>query len=244
MDKAAESCYTPVRSMITIRGVALLAAACLAAAGCNPPKYVPYRSVNGDFKTYVPWGWQIFTDQEGDGTAFAQTTFIGPFDPQFFLGAPSITVRWYRNYFPRQMRDGRLEIYRSPEDFISRTLAEVYGPQYELFVPVKDLTLQQSGLKALEFVVLSRVRVPDETRNGVEVDEDGKTYNVRMHGYTVVPMDDGFYVLTYPATRGGYSKRDTDYYVLRNGFLPLKRGPGGRKIRLPGRGKSGSAVDA
>lgn len=245
MDKAAESCYTPVRSMITIRGVALLAAACLAAAGCNPPKYVPYRSVNGDYSTSVPWGWQIFTDQEGDGTAFAQATFIGPFDPQFYLGAPSMTVRWYRNYFPHQLRDGRLEIYKNPEDFITRTLADVYGPQYELIKPVKEIDLQQSGLKALYFVVLSRVRAPAEARNGVEVDEDtGVSYNVRQHAYVVVPMGDGFYVLTYPATRAGFSKYDENFNMLASSFLPIRRGPGGRKLRLPGPGKSGSAVDA
>ena len=244
MDKAGESCYTPVRSMIKTRVFALLAAACAAAAGCNPPKYVAYRSVNGDFSTVAPWGWQIYTDQEGDGTAFAQTTFIGPFDPQFYLGAPSITVRWYRNYFPRQMRDGRLESYNSAEDFIARTLGEIYGPDYELESPVKDIDLRQSGLTARHFVVLSPVRVPAETRNGVEIDENNVPHNVRRHAYVVVPMGEGFYVLTYPATRLGYDKFIQNFNQMVSSFLPIKRGPGGRKLRLPGPGKSGSAVDA
>lgn len=234
MDKAADSCYTRPRLMINKRILALAAGLGLAAAACTPPKYVEYRSVNGDFKTYVPWGWQIFTDQDGDGTAFASAHFVGPFDPQFHLGVPSVSVRWYRNYFPHMMRDGRLESYTGAEDFIKQTLKDVYGPDYELPTPVKSHTLQQSGLPATEFVVLSRAKVPETTRNGVEVDEDGTNYNVRMHGYTVVPVGDGFYVLTYPATRSGFNKYDESYYVLRNGFLPISAGPNGAKVRLPG----------
>lgn len=243
MDKAAESCYTPLR--LKTRALALLAAVSVLASACNPPKYVSYRSVNGDYTTFVPWGWQIFTDQEGDGTAFAQASFVGPFDPQFYLGAPSMTVRWYRNYFPRKLRDGRIESYANADDFIARTLAEVYGPVYELKTPVKDIDLRQSGLTARHFVVLSRVRAPAEARNGIEVDsETNVPYNVRQHAYVVVPMDTGFYVLTYPATRLGYGKYDQNFNQLVSSFLPVTRGPGGRRVRLPGPGKSGSAVDA
>ncbi|MDX6768547.1 MAG: hypothetical protein SF051_03380 [Elusimicrobiota bacterium] len=225
------------------RVLALLAAALVSVAACSPPKYVSYRSVNRDFTAAVPWGWQVMTDQEGDGTAFAHVNFIGPFDPSFYLGVPSMSVRWYRNFWPRKMRDGRLEMYASPDDFIKRTLAEVYGPEYQLPTPVKDIDLRQSGLKARLFVVLSRVPVPAETRNGVEIDESGVTYNVRQHAYVVVPMGDGFYVLTYPATRGGYDKYDANFNQMVSTFLPITRGPGGRKVRLPGPGKSGSAVD-
>jgi hypothetical protein len=244
MDKAAGSCYTADRSMILPRARALLAAAAVLAAGCNPPKYVPYRSVNKDFTTAVPWGWQIYTDQEGDGTGYAQTVFIGPFDPQFYLGAPSMTIRWYRSYSPHLMRDGRIESFAGPDDFIKRTLADIYGPAYELRTPVKDIDLRQSGLRAKLFVVLSRVKVPADTRNGVEVDEGGVTYNVRQHAYVLVPMDGGFYVLTYPATRAGYGKYDENFNQLVSAFLPVLRGPGGHKVRLPGPGKSGSAVDS
>lgn len=242
MDKAPDSCYTPLR--LKNRALALLAAVSVLASACNPPKYVNYRSVHGDYTTSVPWGWQIFTDQEGDGTAFAQTSFVGPFDPQFYLGAPSMTVRWYRNYFPRKMRDGRIESYAGADDFIARTLAEVYGPEYELKTPVKDIDLRQSGLTAKHFVVLSPVRAPAEARNGIEIDENGVPHNVRQHGYVVVPMGTGFYVLTYPATRLGYGKFDKNFNQLVSFFLPVTRGPGGRRVRLPGPGKSGSPVDA
>ncbi len=244
MDKAPESCYTPVSLMLKNRALTLVAAACLLAAGCTPPKYVSYRAVNGDFTAAVPWGWQVITDQEGDGTAFAHVNFVGPFDPSFYLGVPSMSVRWYRNFWPRMMRDGRLESYASADDFIKRTLNEIYGPEYEFKTPLKDIDLRQSGLKARLFVVLSRIPVPAATRNGVEVDEEaGITYNVRQHAYVVVPMGEGFYVLTYPATRGGYNKYDENFNQLVSSFLPITRGPGGRKIRLPGPGKSGSAVD-
>lgn len=244
MDKAAESCYTPVSPKMKNRALGLVAAACFLAAGCNPPKYVSYRALNRDFTVAVPWGWQVVTDQEGDGTAFAHVNFVGPYDPHFYLGVPSMSVRWYRNFWPRKMRDGRLEMYANPDDFIARTLAEVYGPAYEMKTPVKDIDLRQSGLKARLFVVLSRAPVPGTTRNGVEVDDEtGVTYNVRQHAYVVVPMGEGFYVLTYPATRGGYNMYDENFNQLVSSFLPVTRGPGGRKVRLPGPGKSGSAVD-
>jgi hypothetical protein len=57
-------------------------------------------------------------------------------------------------------------------------------------------------------------------------------------------MDTGFYVLTYPATRLGYGKYDQNFNQLVSAFLPVTRGPGGRRVRLPGPGKSGAAVDA
>lgn len=244
MDKASESCYTPVSLKMKKRLLTFLAAAGVMAAGCTPPKYVSYKAINGDFSASVPWGWQVVTDQEGDGTAFAHVNFVGPYDPSFYLGVPSMSVRWYRNFWPRKMRDGRLEMYSGPEDFIKRTLAEVYGPEYELKTPLKDIDLRQSGLKARLFVVLSRVPVAGTARNGVEVDEEaGVTYNVRQHAYVVVPMGEGFYVLTYPATRGGYNKYDENFNQLVSSFLPATRGPRGRKVRLPGPGKSGSAVD-
>lgn len=243
MDKPRAACYTPDRSMMK-RFLALFAAAGVLAAGCSPPKYVNYKSVNGDFATTVPWGWQIFTDQEADGKGFAQTVFIGPFDPQFYLGVPSVTVRWYRSFWPHTLRDGRIESYAGPDDFIKRTLSDVYGPKYTLEKPVTSIDLRQSGLQAQFFVVFSPVAVPKETRNGVEEDpETGKTFNVRRHGYVVVPMGEGFYVITYPATRLGYPKNDENFNQIVSAFRPFTRGPGGHKVRIPGPGKSGSAID-
>lgn len=244
MDKARASCYTRVSLTMKNRLRVLVVAVCALAAGCNPPKYVSYRSVNGDFTVAAPWGWQVITDQEGDGTAFAHVNFIGPFDPAFHLGVPSMSVRWYRSYWPHKLRDGRLEMYSDGDDFIAQTLAAVYGPEYELKTPVKDIDLRSAGLRAKLFVVLSRVKVPAEMRHGVEEDsETGESYNVRQHAYVVVPMGAGFYVLTYPATRGGYNKFDENFNQLVSSFLPITRGPGGRKVRLPGPGKSGSALD-
>ena len=60
-------------------------------AGCSPPKYATYESINKDFSASVPWGWQVMTDQQDYD--FAQATFIGPFDGDFYLGAPSLSVR-------------------------------------------------------------------------------------------------------------------------------------------------------
>lgn len=244
MDKPAVSCYTPISLTMKNRILGLMAAACVLVAGCNPPKYVSYRAVHGDYTVSVPWGWQIVTDQEGDGKAFAHANFIGSFHPSFYLGVPSMSVRWYRHYWPHKMRDGRLEMYADADDFTKQTLEQVYGPDYELTTPVKDINLRQSGLQAKLFVVLSRVKVPASTRNGVEEDEEtGDVYNVRQHAYVLVPMGEGFYVLTYPATRGGYGKFDENFNQLASTFLPITRGPGGRRVRLPGPGRSGVAVD-
>lgn len=244
MDKARDSCYTRDSQTMKKSLRALVAAACVLAAGCNPPKYVNYRALNGDFTAAVPWGWQVMTDQDGDGTAYAHVNFIGAFDPAFHLGVPSMSIRWYRNYWPHKLRDGRLEMYADGDDFIVQTLEGVYGPEYELKTPVKDIDLRSAGLQAKLFVVLSRASVPAELRYGVEEDtETGEFFNVRQHAYVIVPMGAGFYVLTYPATRAGYNKYDENFNQLVSTFLPITRGPGGRKVRLPGPGRSGTAID-
>lgn len=244
MDKARESCYTRNSLKMKNRVLSLLAAVVVTAAACNPPKYVAYRSVHGDFSAAVPWGWQIYTDQEGTGESFSHVNFIGPFDPAFHLGVPSMSVRWYRNYWPHRLRDGRLEMYADGDDFIKQTLQIVYSPEFELKTPVKDIDLRGSGLQAKLFVVLSRVPVPAEVRYGVEIDDEtGESFNVRQHAYVIVPMGEGFYVLTYPATRAGYNKFDENFNQLVSAFQPITRGPGGRKVRLPGPGKSGVAIN-
>ena len=101
-----------------------------SAAACNPPKYAAYESVAKDYTVSVPWGWQVMTDQQD--TDFTQAAFIGPFDPDFYLGAPSLSVRWYRRYRPHRLTDGRLEMYGGADDFIKQTLLQVYGPEYVL----------------------------------------------------------------------------------------------------------------
>lgn len=244
MDKASESCYTRLSQTMKNRLRVLAAAVAVLAAACSPPKYVSYRSLHGDFAAAVPWGWQIMTDQEGDGSSFAHVNFFGAFDADFYLGVPSMSVRWYRSYRPHRLRDGRIEMYAGADDFIAQTLETVYGPEYRLDVPVKDIDLRASGLQARYFVVLSAAPAPESAKFGVEEDvETGGAVNVRRHAYVVVPMGDGFYVLAYPATRMGFSKYDANFNQLVSSFLPITRGPAGRKVRLPGPGKSGSAVD-
>jgi hypothetical protein len=49
-----------------------------------------------------------------------------------------------------------------------------------------------------------------------------------------VPMDDGFYVLTYPATERGYENFLDKFAGLMGSFMPGTAGPGGAKIRVPG----------
>src|SRR6267378_848686 len=103
---------------------ALLTAGCFAG-GCKGPKYIGYKSINGDFICQVPWGWNVMTDQEG--SHYTNTIFIGPFSPEFFLGAPSLSVRWYSYSSPHRLPDGLLESFDSAEDYIDQILRNLYS---------------------------------------------------------------------------------------------------------------------
>ena len=220
-------------------GLALVVLAALAA--CSPPKYAHYESVEGDFSVSAPWGWDVMTESDGD--AFSQVEFIGPFDPDFFLGAPSLSVRWYRNYRPHKLRDGRLEMYAGADDFIRQTLRDVYGGDSALLYTAgpdgrlalaegpETITLKTAGAPARFFVVLSPTPAPAANEYGLEEEAaTGRKINMRQHAYVVVPMKGGFYVLCYPATRRGYAKYEDRFRALFGSFRPASQGPGGEKI--------------
>lgn len=203
--------------MTAIRANALLLTALLAAA-CSPPKYVAYVSPQKDFKCSVPWGWSVMTDKEEEH--YRNTTFIGPFEPEFYLGAPSLSVRWYADSYPHRLADGTLEMYSSAEDYISQTIANIYGADAELRQPVRDVAV--NGRKAKHFVVLSAAPVPPGRQWGTALDvKTGKPVNLRQHAYVVVPMARGFYVLIYPATREGFHSYEPQFNQLVNTFVPL-----------------------
>ena len=232
---------------------AIFFAALALTAACNPPKYATYESVNKDFTVSVPWGWQVITDQQDND--FAQTVFIGPFDPDFYLGAPSLSVRWYRRYRAHRLPDGRLEMYGGVDDFIAQNLAQVYEPEYALMpldpktwgnplyykkggkaegkYVVPDFTLKGSNLTGKGFVVESPTAAPEGNRWGIsESNVDHKGYVLRKHAYVVVPLEDGFYVLTYPATERGIENHLDKFGALVGSFMPRTGGPGGAKVRL------------
>ncbi len=225
-----------------------LAVAALAslAAACSPPKYAVYRSVFDDYTASVPWGWKVTA--EAQHADFAQVLFVGPFDPDFFLGEPSLSVRWYRDYRAHHLPGGALEMYSGPDDFIRQTLAGVYGRDAVLYGagrrqdggrPIidapQDLTLKGSGLTAKFFIVMSPAPAPADFHYGLETGADGKPVNMRMHAYAVVPVGEGFYVLCYPATKRGFEKHLHDFEALIGSFRPLTAGPGGPPVRLPAR---------
>ena len=208
------------------------------AAGCSAPKYAKYESLAKDYTVSVPWGWQVLTDQQGD--AFTQVNFIGPFDGDFYLGAPSLSVRWFKRYQPHRLRDGRLEMYAGADDFISQMLKQVYGPAY-FFVGadgkaadgVAEITLKGSGLKAKYFTVLSATSAPANMHWGVsEQTGTGTPHILRKHAYAVVPVEGGFYVLCYPATEKGYDRYLDRFLGLIGSFMPRTAGPGGAKLAL------------
>ncbi|MBI5629876.1 MAG: hypothetical protein HY921_03205 [Elusimicrobia bacterium] len=202
------------------------ALACAIFSSCGPPKYAAYVSVDSDWRGSVPWGWHVMTDREA--THYAQTNFIGPFEPDFYLGVPSFSVRWYNYSYPRRLPDGLLEMYSSADDFIQQTLSYVYGPKYEMPQPVHEITA--GGRKAKHFVVLSPIPVPSSTRWGTSSSaQTGETVNFRQHAYVVVPLKRGFYVLVYPATRDGYKLYEPQFNQLVNTFSPVLEGPAGPK---------------
>ncbi len=203
----------------------LWACAALASflAGCAP-KYSAYTSVNGDFRCLAPWRWKVLTDHEG--SHYTDTTFIGPFDPKFYLGAPSLEVRWYRNYASHRLRGGALEMYANADDYIRQTLREVYGAKYQFAQPLQDIVV--SGQKAKHFVVLSAAPAPKAARWGVLTDpKTGRRFIPRKHAYVVLPSRRGFYVLIYPATDPGYADDLAQFHTLVNTFFVIKDGPSG-----------------
>lgn len=236
-----------------MRSLAIFAAAAAFAAACSPPKYVAYKSVSNDFTVAAPWGWDVIADAAYDG--FSQVTFIGPYDPDFYLGAPSLSVRWYKPYRSHPMRDGRMEMYVNSDDFIKQTLHDVYGKDAIVYGvgfredggrnlvdkihPIPTIPLKESGLPAKLFGVLSPTPAAPGAVLGTKKDNSGRLINLRYHEYAVVPIvengrEEGFYVLTYPATYNGHDKDMDRFRALCNTFHPLTAGPGGQKIRVPG----------
>lgn len=225
----------------------LAALAFLALSGCTPPKYVGYVSVFKDWKAGVPWGWQVRTDREDNH--FASTNLIGPFEPLFYLGAPSLSVRWHKYGEAHRLPDGLLERFDSVDDFSQQMLTHVYGPDYQLKKVGGDGNLfpggivegkTKQGLSVKQFNVLSPVPVPKSTKWGTVLErEGGRVTNLRLHAYTLIPMKTGFYALVYPATRDGYKIYESHYNQLVNSFRPLTEGPNGPKVEPEAKAASG-----
>lgn len=205
---------------------------------CRPPRHALYTSVQRDFQVRVPWAWNVMTDKDQEG--FSSTTFIGPFEPDFYLGAPSFSIRWHKRYYPHRMRKDLLEIYADADDYIAQILEKVYGPKYNLlwkdpqgvFHPCLVeaaciVEVDVSGRKGKYFIVKSAAAAQPGARWGTALDGEGRTINPRQHAYVVVPASKGFYVLIYPATREGYAKYEKAFDQLVSSFVLLTDGPGG-----------------
>ena len=211
---------------------------CLALCGlslssCKAPKYTAYTSLRGDFRCLAPWGWDVMTDAEG--SHYANTTFIGPFEPDFFLGAPSLSVRWYSYSAPHRLRGGTLEVYSSADDYVRQVLPSVYGPDRIMRQPPRLIELPAAGRKGENFVVISPAPAPEGARWGTAIDpRSNQPFNLRQHAYVVVPMKTGFYAIVYPATRDGFGAYEPQFNELVNTFEPLADGPGGPKLAAPG----------
>lgn len=207
----------------------LLAGAMAALiAGCSPPKYIEFRSKTGDVVCQVPWGWTAYLDSAGPG--YYNYTFVGPFDAQFYHGVPSYSIRWYGYNKPRSLPGGGHEFYASADDYVGQMLKDVYGS--ERFMDQDVHKIRVAAWEALHFVVSAPVDVPRHTPFGAVRDASGEqTVILRKHAYVVLPMDNGFYALIYPATRNGYGTYEPKFNNLVNTFRVIKDGPSGRPIR-------------
>ena len=214
-------------SIRTALRTSLLLSCALMFSACSPPKYVRYDSAAGDFSTEVPYGWQVFYEE--NGSDYYNYTFVGPFDGDFYRGAPSMSIRWYakNRLHPLPLNSGE-EIYSSADDYIQTTLRVVYGLKAQFAQPTHQIEV--SGLAAQHFIVSSPMDVAASTRYGAVTNEKGRVAVLREHAYVVLPMNNGFYVLIYPATQAGYPKFETNFNQLVHKFQVLRGGPAGPKV--------------
>jgi len=217
--------------MRTSTAGSLLLAGVFLLAGCEPPKHIAYASSAGDFTVQVPYGWSVYYDEQSSD--YQSYTFVGPFEPSFFRGVPSLQVRWYASGKPRKLPfNGGSETYYGADDFVRRVKGEVYGPEaiYATATTKNPRDIHKvaiSGWSGRHFIILSPTKVGADVRFGVSQDAKGERAIVRKHAYAVLPMDNGFYVITYPATLDGYGKYDNDFFRMVNSFKALKDGPAG-----------------
>lgn len=199
----------------------------LFAAGCKPPKYILYHSQFGDYSLEVPWGWNVYTDNSG--AAYKSYTFVGPFDKNFFNGVPSLSVRWHTTGSTMLLPGSQSATYSSADDYIAQILEDVYGPKYQFVQKIH--TISVSGWSAKHFIVESVADVPESYTFGVSIDPETNRHGIiRKHEYVILPMDTGFYVLVYPATRAGYEHHNKKFNNLVRTFVVHKDGPDGEKL--------------
>lgn len=227
------------------RTIAGLAAVLLAwaVAGCRTPKYVSYASPAKDFSCEVPWGWTIVVDPAGSD--YANVTFVGPFEPDFYRATPSLSVRWHAHNAPHRLPDGTYESYASHEDYVRQMLLDVYGPEAytragsdrdQAAAAAKGVTLPESsrikvsGVEGFYFVVYHTIPAPAGQIYGVVRSDTGERKIRQRHAYVILPMTNGFYVLVYPATRDGFEKHKPAFFHLVNTFRALKAGPAGAVV--------------
>lgn len=153
-------------------GLACLMAGAAALAACSPPKYVHYWSIWRDWHANVPWGWHIRTEQEA--ARFARTDLNGPFAPEFFLGVPTISVRWHQYKTSHRLPDGLVEYYADADDYIKQTLQTVYGPHCADFWDEKTPPSKTPAGSAVEDAGLSQPC-------GLVDKQPGKKAEVRGH---------------------------------------------------------------
>lgn len=240
--------------MISRRSVAATLGLCagtawLLASGCvRTPKYSHYVSPFKDFVCEVPTGWSVV--REGSRKDYYELLFVGPFEPSFYHGVPSLSVRWYRINAPHRLPDGTYEIYSSYQDFMNQMLRDVYGPD-GYYKGGSDKEQEAAAARGEELPDYQRIKVPDDKhvkagekqvlgfyfvayhdapagkdeKDGVRSDDQGHCIVRERHGYIVLPVRGGFYLLTYPATSDGFEKYRPEFFQMINTFRLVRAGP-------------------
>lgn len=216
-----------------------------ALAACKPPKHVKFTSPYGDFTCEVPWGWNVIKDYAA--ADYTNVTFTGPFEPMFYRGLPSVSIRWYSLNHPHRLPDGTYEKYSSHEDFMRQMVNDVYGPDGKMWggadADIRAALAQQellptfqhtrvSGWDAYYFVVFHEAPAATTATYGVVGDGKGHRVVEERHGYVLVPVEGGFYALIYPATRDGFPRYKGAFFRLVKSFRILTKGPAGGKIEI------------
>lgn len=208
-------------------GLACLMAGAAALAACSPPKYVHYWSVWRDWHANVPWGWNIRTEQENG--SFARTDLNGPFAPEFFLGVPTISVRWHQYRSPHRLPDGLAEYYKDADDYIKQTLSTVYGPHCADFWDEKTPPTKAPEGSVVDDKGLGQPCGLVEKKDGkllvkghpdlIYIGDGNKAKHFTVMSPVVVPEDYGYGTSYDPQTKQRFVVRMHEYAVL-----PMSKG--------------------
>ncbi|MBN2019237.1 MAG: HEAT repeat domain-containing protein [Sedimentisphaerales bacterium] len=189
--------------------VFLCSGVCLAET-----KSVSYTSMFGNYSVSVPDGWKVTHDFEQ--YHYTEDNFRHPTEPAF-----NLNIRYYARYATHRLPNGWLEMYADGNDYCSQTINPL-STGNKSAKTIHDVNINGKGSK--RFVV---------TAEKHEVKHPGYLFGDDVqqlifpgeHAYTVIPVNSGFYVLTYLAPQGNFKKYEKSYEQMVSSFNLLTEYP-------------------